>query len=193
MKTDKQHRDDLTRLIMRAGRGDMEAFGQLHAALVPVVRNYLISLDGSIDYHRREELAQEVFLRTWQAASRFEGRSSAKTFVLAIAKNVFWKELSRRQKLHIIHMKSMDYFTDPSIPDESKNSRFDPEELSQAVRQATAKLPPQQRQAVELVQTSNLSRTEIAKQAGCTPSQFAARLCRAKKHLRQLLKTAENS
>ena len=61
-------------------------------------------------------------------------------------------------------------------------------QLSQLIEQAKAKLAEAQREAFELDQIQDLPRAEAAKLADCSPSQFADRLYRAKKCLKQLLK-----
>lgn len=189
MTRGKQHHDDLTFLLIRAGRGDTRAFEQLHGALFPVVRDYLASLDGSIDYHRRQDLVQDVFFQTWNNLSRFRGEASAKTFVFAIAKNLLLKELSRRQRLRIVHVDELDHLVGTYVSDEPTEAhQGDPDKLSQAVRQAMTKLTEVQRQAIDLDQVCGLPRPEALKLANCTANQFANRLYRAMKSLKQLLK-----
>ena len=188
MKQDKRDRDDHTRLLLKAGCGDVEAFERLHAALHAAVRDYLASLDGSMDYHQRQDLVQEVFFRTWKNASRFADNASAKTFLFAVAKNVLRQELSRRQGLRIVYTEDLDHLAAPNVPDEPTNPhQGDPDELAQVVRQAMAKLTEAQRQAVELDQICNLPREEALKLASCTPNQFANRLYRAMESLKRLL------
>lgn len=185
----RQPHNDQIRLLLRAGRGDTSAFEQLYVNLFPAVRDYLASLNGSMDYHRREDLAQEVFLRTWQAASRFEGNSSAKTYIFAIARNVFLKERFQRQRLRIVHVGEMDNLAGTYVSDEPVALRQDdPDDLPHAVRQEMAKLPQMQRQAVELDQICELPRAKAVELARCNPAQFTERLYRARKRLKRLLK-----
>ena len=172
-----------------AGQGLAEAFIRLHAALLPAVRDYLASLDGSMDYHWREDLVQEVFFRAWKNLGCFRGEASVKTFVFAIAKNVFLKELSRRQRPRIVYVNDLDHLAGTYVPDASA-SQVDPGQTEpfEEIRQAMAQLPQAQRQAIKLDQTNDLPRTQIVKLGKCSPTQFADRLYRAKKRLKQLLR-----
>ncbi len=190
MKSSNQHyNDELTRLLKKAGRGDTKAFERLHAALLPAVRDYIASLDGVMDHHQRQDLIQEVLVRTWGSRSRFRGESSAKTFVLAIAKRVLQEEWSRTAKLPSVFSSDFDQITGTHEPNRSTVvTDIEYKELSAAIEQAKARLPAAQRQAIELKHLHNLPIKEIAKLSGCGYGQFRDRLCRARKRLKQLLK-----
>ncbi len=189
MTRDKQHRDGRTVLLLKAGRGDTKAFAQLHATLRPAVYDFLASLDSSMDHHQREDMVQEVFLRTWQAASSFKGNASAKTFVFAIAKNLLRKEWSCRQWHATVHVGGSDHLSGIYVSGAPAGlHQPDRDALSQSLRQAMAKLTEAQRQAFELDQIRGLPRTEAVKRTNCTPNQFADRLYQAQRRLKQLLK-----
>ena len=193
MKTDKQHRDVNARPPWRAAHDEAADF------LDQFYRNHrrwimMFMAKHGADRASLEDLAQEVFLRAWKNRSRFRGDSSLKTYIFGIAQNVLYQDLRRRSKRNITLFVDFPVDTDfPELyvsPDESESDAQ--QQLYQALEQATAKLPPQQRQAIELVQTHNLPRKKAIQLANCTPRQFAVRLCRAKKRLKQLLKTTEN-
>ena len=183
------HRDLPTRLLLRAGHADREAFERLHAALLPAVRDYLGSLDGSMDYHQREDLVQEVFFRAWKHLGRFRGNASAKTFVFTIAKRVLREERLRHAKLPIVPIDDFDHFASTYLSDPSA-SQTDPDqtELFEKIRQAVAGLPDVQREAFELAYFQNMQVSEAAKGANCSIQQFWDRLRRARRRLRQLLR-----
>jgi len=190
MTRGKQHYDDdLTRLLIRAGRGDTREFERLHAALLPVVRDYLASLDGSIDYHRRQDLVQEVLLRTWDNLPRFRGEASAKTFVFAIAKRVLHEEQSLRAKLPIANVADFDHFAGTRLSGTSASQAdLDQTELLEEIRRAVAQLPDVQREAFNLAHLQDMPIAKAAKGANCSIQQFWDRLHRARKRLRQLLR-----
>ena len=97
MKTRKQYVFDPNRdakLMLRVKQGDLEAFEEIY-------KNYKASL-GAFFYHlvwdasRSEDYIQEVFLRLWKSAGRYEHTGKFSTYLFQIAKN-FW--LNERRKL----------------------------------------------------------------------------------------------
>ena len=188
-RSEQHHNDDLTRLLIRAGRDDTRAFERLHAALLPIIGDYLASLGGSIDYHRRQDLVQEVLFRTWRNLSRFRGEASAKTFVLAIAKRVLQEERLRRAKLPITHIDNFDHFASAYLSDTSASQTDRGQSgLLEEIRRAVAQLPAVQREAFDLVHLQDMPMSEAAKVANCSIQQFWDRLYRARKQLKKLLR-----
>jgi len=59
-------------LVERSKRGDAEAFGALYDRFQPEIVRYLAHRVG--DVHAAEDLAQQVFLKAWQAVPRYEHR-----------------------------------------------------------------------------------------------------------------------
>ena len=179
---------DCTSLLLKAGRGDVKAFERLYTALWPVVTDYIASLDGSMDLHQREDLVQEALFRTWSNLARFRGEASAKTFVFAIARNVFLKELSRRGKLPTIHVADVDGLAGTYVSD-TPTDREDTDlvELRRSIGQAVAKLPRLQREAFQLVCGREISVAEAAKLTGCSYKAFRWRLDAARRKLQESL------
>ena len=182
-----KRRDDQTRLLLKAGRGDVRAFERLHAALHPVVRDFLTSLDGFMDHHQREDMTQEVFVRAWQSAPRFRGDSAAKTFLLVITRNVFREQL-RRRRLPVAGGDAVDHSGGVYVSEKDRDlTALDAAELGKAVAEALAKLSDAQREAFVLAHIEGVPTAKAAEQANCTIRQFLDRLYRARKRLRKLL------
>lgn len=78
--------EELNALLQRAGaQRDRDAFRALYAALGPRVRGWVRRRIGP---ERADEVTQDVMLRAWRAAPRFDpSRSTATTWVFAIARN----------------------------------------------------------------------------------------------------------
>jgi len=183
-----EHIDRYTELLLRAQAGDAEAFAELYRHLRPVVEYFVISRDGALSAQERDDIVQEVFLRLWRGRANYRGDASARTFTLAIAKNVLRNRISRRQKSSIAltdHPDSLEglYMAEAHATPHSAGA----DDTAEMIRQAMARLTAVERQAVELDVPGNLSRADAAKVANCTPSQFAARLYRARRRLRQML------
>ena len=59
-------------LVVRSQKGDANAFGQLYDRFQPEIVRYLTYRVGDPD--TAEDLAQQVFLKAWQAIPRYEDR-----------------------------------------------------------------------------------------------------------------------
>lgn len=73
--------------------GDEAAFEQLIARHSSVVLNTIRRFVG--DTGRAEELTQEVFLRVWRAAPRYEPTAAFRTWLFTIVRRLCWNELRR--------------------------------------------------------------------------------------------------
>ena len=82
----------ITSWALAAAAGDRAAAAAFIRATQQVVIRFLAHL---VDPGDAEDLAQETYLRAMQALPRFVGRSSAKTWLLAIARRVAVTEWSR--------------------------------------------------------------------------------------------------
>ncbi len=71
-------------LLLRAARGDREAFGQLYDRLAGRVLGVIRKVLRDPSYS--EEVTQEVFTEAWRKANRFDpGKSRATTWLLTMA------------------------------------------------------------------------------------------------------------
>src|SRR5262245_29850346 len=85
--------------LVQAGRG-REAFERL----VPEYRRRVFGLAYGIlrDRAAAEDLAQEVFVKLWQALPRYDGRARISTWIYAITRNAAVSALrSRRRELSL--------------------------------------------------------------------------------------------
>ena len=75
----------VTELALAAGRGDRPALGELIRLTQPDVWRFVAHLAGS---DLADDLTQDTYLRALDALRGFEGRSSARSWLLAIARRV---------------------------------------------------------------------------------------------------------
>ena len=85
--------DDATRLAIAAGSGDRAALTAFIQATQRDVWRYLAFHAGP---READDLTQETFLRVLTALPRFQGRSSARTWLLSIARRVVVDHLRHR-------------------------------------------------------------------------------------------------
>lgn len=143
------------------------------------------------DHAAAEDIAQEVFLRFYQALPRYRPEAKISTFLYKITKNLCLNYLRKRRSGKFF---SLDEFKTDSgervyeFPDEkalSPRAMLENEELRVKIHEALAKLPPNQRTAVILKRYENLDYDDIANVLGCRVSAVKSLLHRAKITLRR--------
>jgi RNA polymerase sigma-70 factor (ECF subfamily) len=184
-------------LMARIAKGDESAFQTLVERHQISVLNMIYRFIG--DSTKSQDLAQEVFLRVWQTAKRYEPKAKFTTWLYRIATNLCLNELkaSRRRKwLRFFHVDTEgqgsgeEDFSDGSpSPEELLLSR----ERSREITGALQSLPENQRMALILKRYEGLSYEEIAGILNCSVSAVESLLVRAKRNLQQKLKTSEKS
>lgn len=135
-----------------------------HGALEALLRRYATPLLTFIqrmtgDYHRGEELFQEVFLALWRKRHLYEYPRPFKTWLYAIAVNLC--RLSCRQAHPVIALPENDIQVSP-FHYASPISAAIATETSTIVAAALAVLPPQQRSVIVLRVWQQMSYSEIA-------------------------------
>jgi RNA polymerase sigma-70 factor (ECF subfamily) len=142
-----------------------------------------------------EDLAQEVFIRIFQAAPKYEIKAAFTTWVYRIAVNLCLNHQRRKKILQFFslnHKQSPNRQFDDRQPEnpasENPDIEFERKELQQLVQQAIQSLPENQRTAIILHRYHDLSYQEIAAVLDTTVSAVESRLHRAKENLKKRLK-----
>ena len=159
--------DDVT-LMLRVRDGDLEAFEALvtrhqHS----VVGTAAKMLGGGAD---AEDIAQQVFVRVWKSAARYEPSAKFTTWLMTITRNLVFNELRRRRRTHQVSM-------DADAEDSMKHQFVDEEapvpseqlldtELQDAIDAAIASLPENQRLAIVLRRFEGMPYEDIARVLG---------------------------
>jgi RNA polymerase sigma-70 factor (ECF subfamily) len=84
-------------VVAAARAGDESAFGELAERYRRELRVHCYRMVGS--FEESEDLVQETFLRAWRKRTSFEGRSTFRAWLYAIATNVCLDALERRPRL----------------------------------------------------------------------------------------------
>ena len=130
-----------------------------------------------------EDLAQEVFLRAYQALPRYQPRDGARlsTWLLTIAVRLVLDERKRRRPV-LVPLTEQLAAEQPS-PESVRHRR----EIVEAFERAAAQLPDEQRAVFVLAQFHGLSMAQIAEAVGAAEGTVKTRLHRARSRLRQLM------
>ncbi|MEV0453890.1 sigma-70 family RNA polymerase sigma factor [Catellatospora methionotrophica] len=165
--------DRVTALALAARSGDRGAVEAFIAATQRDVVRFVAHLAGPAD---ADDLAQETFLRVMRALPAFEGRSSARTWLLTIARRTvidFVRVQARRPR-----PASLEDWTNAADANQpAVMSRFD-EHL--AIRALVAGLDPERREAFVATQVLGLSYGEAAEVIGCPIGTIRSRVSRAR-------------
>jgi RNA polymerase sigma-70 factor (ECF subfamily) len=152
-------------LVAGALRGDRDAFGLIVERYESRLVNYLYRLVRSTeDAH---DLAQEVFLKVYQALDRFDPQYRFSTWLFRVAQNAAI-DLIRRQRLKLVSMsrespdggeeRDWDFASGDPTPYGDLRNR----ERGSAIQQAVDALPWEYRELILLRHFGELSYEEIA-------------------------------
>ncbi|SFE13415.1 RNA polymerase sigma-70 factor, ECF subfamily [Actinopolyspora alba] len=166
---------ELTRCALAAKRGDTDAATRFVHGTQRQVWQLLRHL---ADAHVAEDLTQECYLRAFRSLSTYRGRSSARTWLLSIARRVAADHIRHRDR----RPRTAD-IDDWQLAAE----RVQPRSLSipegYALRSALETLDERRREAFVLTQLVGLSYEETAEVAGCRTGTIRSRVARARADL----------
>jgi len=135
-----------------------------------------------------EELLQEVFLHVWNNAGRYDAaRSSVSTWLILIARSRAIDRLRTRKVVERTHDTAVQENPVEHASPEGLEAVF-VHERRERVRSEMDKLPPEQRQVLELAFYEGLSQSEIASKADLPLGTVKTRTLLAMKKLRGALR-----
>ena len=176
------------RLMELVSAGDSGAFEQLverHQRLVVGTVSRMLGNNADA-----EDIAQQVFVRVWKSAKRYEPRAKFTTWLLKITRNLVFNELRRRSRHPQVPLQTESEEEERPIRDEhavAPDASLLEQELRQAIDAAIADLPETQRLAVILRRYEDLSYEEIAETLEQSVSAVKSLLFRARTELRSSL------
>jgi RNA polymerase sigma-70 factor, ECF subfamily len=166
----------VTRAALAAKAGDRAGAAEFVELTQRSVRRFLVHLcdPGDVD-----DLAQETYLRALPSLRRFAGQSSARTWLLAIARNVAADHV--RAAVRRPRPTSLDA-RDPNAttPRTLRTAGFDD---AVALRTLLETLAPDRREAFIATQVLGLSYAEAAEVCGCPVGTIRSRVARAREDL----------
>lgn len=177
-------------LMARVRTGSREAFAAVVERHKDAVVNYLTRLTGDRD--RAEDLAQETFVRLWQAP-RYDEQGKLLPFLFRIATNLVRTEERRARRWRLLvpllpHAGTAVAGVAPADPARAVLRR----ELRERLLQEIATLPVAFRAPLVLRDVEELSYDEIAAALGCPEGTVKSRINRARALLRERLQSYRN-
>jgi len=178
-------------LVDRARHGDLKAYDEL-------VRRYQERIYATI-YHMTSnhedanDLAQESFVKAFQALKSFKGGSSFYTWLYRIAVNKTINFLKQRKNRQHMSLNDLDFNAEHNpdlvalISDKTPRRDAGLTELQEKLNAALLKLSESHRLAVVLHDVQGLSHEEIAKIMHCNIGTVRSRLFYARQQLQALL------
>jgi RNA polymerase sigma-70 factor, ECF subfamily len=147
-------------------------------AAVPNLRAFAISLCGSMD--RADDLVQETLLRALANIHSFQRGTNMSAWLFTILRNLFRSEYRKRRRE-----------VEDSDGSYAERMKSQPEQTGRVefaeFREALAKLPPDQREALILVGASGFSYEEAAAICDCAIGTIKSRVNRARTRLAELM------
>lgn len=175
-------------LMTRVRGGDEQAFEELierhQGAVIGTVAKMLGNASDA------EDIAQQVFIRLWKSAPRYQPSAKFTTFLFTITRNLVFNESRRRsrkkeysidEREDDFHLQTVDGQT--ASPDDAMLH----DELQSAVDAAIAGLPEKQRLAVILRRYEKMPYDEISRVLELSIPAVKSQLFRARNTLRVAL------
>lgn len=175
-----------------AQRGDAEAYASLLKSLLPVLRAFVRR--RGVDTSAVEDVVQEVLLLIHRARHSWRADRPFDPWFWAIARNATTDALRRQLRERARRERAYDQAAaEPPLARNDPEAQLAARELAPGLRDALAKLPAAQRQAVELLYVEQVSVAEAAARAGVSPTALKVRAHRGSRALRAALGKGERS
>src|SRR5256884_8496469 len=174
-------------LVQRAQKGDGAAYDEL-------IRRYQERVYATV-YHMTSnhedanDLAQETFIKGYQALKSFKGDSSFYTWIYRIAVNKTINFLKQRKNKTHMSLDDLDFNVEHNpdlvalISEKTPRREINLAELQEKLNTAMQKLSEPHRLVVTLHDVQGLSHEEIAKIMGCNIGTVRSRLFYARQQL----------
>lgn len=178
------------RLMRATAAGDDSAFRRLVEKHQGSVIGTIAKMTGRVS--EAEDLAQQVFLRVWKSAPRYEPSAKFTTWLFTIVRNLVFNESRRTYRKHEISMEAQVEATHFETPDNATplpDSMVLHDELRAAADKAIAALPEPARLAVILRRFEDTPYEEIAEVLGTTVPAVKSLLFRARNQIRESLRS----
>jgi RNA polymerase sigma-70 factor (ECF subfamily) len=182
---------DEAALVRQARHGDLEAYDELVRCYQE--RIYATIYHMTANHEDANDLAQESFIKAFQALKSFKGGSSFYTWLYRIAVNKTINFLKQRKNRIHMSLDDLDVNTehDPDllalISEKTPQRDANLAELQEKLNNAMLKLSEPHRLVVVLHDVQGMDHDEVAKVMGCNIGTVRSRLFYARQQLQALM------
>ncbi|OGA71975.1 MAG: RNA polymerase subunit sigma-24 [Betaproteobacteria bacterium RIFCSPLOWO2_12_FULL_65_14] len=166
------------RLALLCQRGDQKAFSELARRYQDRLYRFILRMVGSHD--EALELAQDTFIKAWQALPDWRPDAEFRTWLFRIGSNAAMDALRRRKVVEFVAMED-DY--DAPGGSEDPEAQLQTKQRLRALEAALGRLPHDQREVVLLREIEDMSYSEIGAVLGINEGTVKSRLARAREAL----------
>jgi RNA polymerase sigma-70 factor (ECF subfamily) len=179
MSDDRAKDEDL---MLRVAQGNREAMGPLLRRYASPLLTFIRRMTG--DWHRAEEVFQDVFLAVWQYRGRYDYPRSFRSWLFGIAANKCRAEFRKTPGLA---EPASDWIDPPVAHGPSPIEAAINSETATMVTQAVATLPPKQRAVLVLRLWNGMEYAEIAQALQRTEATIRSQMFYALAGMRRYL------
>lgn len=186
--------DEISRLVLRAQKGDIRAFEELVGAHIAQVRRFAQAF--ARDDSDAADLAQDALVKVYRSIGSYRFQSAFSTWLYAIIRNVFLdgarsragKERALELPFDVRHID----ITRPSAAEDMAraDAQIEREQERQRVWRALAEVQAEFRATLVLFDIEGLTYEEVAAIEGVPLGTVKSRLSRGREQLRRLLTTS---
>jgi len=175
-------------LMLRVREGDNEAFEllvELHQSAV--IGTVAKMLGGASE---AEDIAQQVFIRIWKSAKRYQPQAKFTTWMFTITRNLVFNETRRRRRKPTVSVEEREEESHQQVEDVHSTTPDQDvlhSELERAVDDAIQALPDKQRLAVVLRRYEEMPYEEIGRVLSMSVPAVKSLLFRARTQLKESL------
>jgi RNA polymerase sigma-70 factor (ECF subfamily) len=179
------------RLMLLVKEGDVKAFEKLVELHKGIMVGTAARMLGNVD--DAHDIAQQVFLRVWKSAPRYEPTAKFTTWLFTIMRNLVFNETRRRSRRKEVALETdsdhddgpQRQYADHTAPAPDHLTQQD--ELEKALEKAIAALPEKQRLAVVLRRHEEMPYEQICEILKMSLPAVKSLLFRARTELRKHL------
>ena len=179
-------------LMLRIKGGDNDAFQEL----VEIHQHRVVGTVAKMlgDETEAEDVAQQVFVRVWRSAARYEPTAKFTTWLFKITRNLVFNEMRRRKRHVAVSLDQPREGEDERPLQAADHSSKAPDtavldqEMMDAIQRAIEELPETQRMAIVLRRYEETPYEEIAEILELSVPAVKSLLFRARTELREKLR-----